>query len=184
VALKAILPEPESAADIDAVLLGLAGDAAVAAGSRELERRVQLANRPWSGTLVQRLAGPGADLLVGAVSDPDLGPVMALGLGGRQAALAGTTAFRLLPTTDVEADELIDASEGVVAQFDGFRGRSALDRDALRELILRFAALLGNHPEVSEVDLNPVRLMTSGYTVLEMRLRAERRRAPERVKTW
>jgi acyl-CoA synthetase (NDP forming) len=184
VALKATLPPPEAPADIDAVLLGLEGESGVRAGWRELERRVTLAGRPWSGALVQRLVGPGADLLVGAVSDPDLGPVMAVGLGGRQAGLAGTAAFRLMPDTDVEADELIDASESVAAQLAGFRGRPELDREALRDLILRFTCLLRDHPEASEVDLNPVRVMARGYVVLEMRMRAERRRAPERVKTW
>ncbi|MBV9196003.1 MAG: GNAT family N-acetyltransferase [Solirubrobacterales bacterium] len=184
VALRANLPVPEAAADIDAVLLGLEGEEAVQGGWRELERRVGLSGRPWRGATVQRLVGPGADLLVGAVSDPDLGPVMAVGLGGRQAGLAGTAAFRLLPGTDVEADELIDASDGAVAQLGGFRGRPKLDREALRELLLRFAALLRDHPEVTEVDLNPVRVLNRGYVVLETRLRAARHRAPERVKTW
>jgi acetate---CoA ligase (ADP-forming) len=184
VALKAALPIPEAPADIDAVLLGLEGESALRAGWRELRRRVEMAGRPWAGAVVQRLAEPGADLLVGAVSDPDFGPVMAAGLGGRQAGLAGTAAFRLLPSTDVEAEELIEASESVAAQLAGFRGGAVLDRDALRELILRFAAVIRDHPEVTEVDLNPVRLMARGYVVLEMRLRAGRRRAPARVKTW
>jgi acyl-CoA synthetase (NDP forming) len=184
VALKAVLPVPEAAADIDAVLLGLGGESAVRAGWRELQRRVELAGRPWAGVAVQRLVEPGADLLVGAVSDPDLGPVMAVGLGGRQAGLAGTAAFRLLPNTDVEAEELIDASESVAAQLAGFRGGPVLDREALRDLILRFAALLRDHPEITETDLNPVRLMARGYVVLEMRMRAAPHRAPARVKTW
>jgi hypothetical protein len=54
--------------------------------------------------------------------------VIAVGLGGRQAGLAESVAFRLLPATDVEADELIDASGGVATQLDGFRGAAALDR--------------------------------------------------------
>ncbi len=64
-------------------------------------------------------------------------------LGGRQAGLAESVAIRLPPATDVEAGELIDASGGVATQLDGFRGAAALDRAALRELILRFAVLLG-----------------------------------------
>lgn len=184
VALKADLPAPRNASDIDAVLLGLEGESAVRSGWRELERRVGAAGCEWRGAVVQRLAGPGADLLVGAVSDPDLGPVMAVGLGGRQAGLAGTAAFRLLPATDVEADELIDGSGAVVAQLEGFRAGATLDREALRDLILRFSTMLGDHPEAAEVDLNPVRLMTRGYVVLETRLRGERRRAVQRVKTW
>jgi acyl-CoA synthetase (NDP forming) len=127
---------------------------------------------------------PGADVLVGAFSDPDLGSVMAVGLGGRQAGLAETVAFRVPPATDVEADELIDSSGGVATQLDGFRGAAALDREALRELILRFALLLREVPEVVEADLNPVRCTTNGCVVLDMRMRIERRRRIERVKTW
>ena len=85
---------------------------------------------------------------------------------------------------DPKGNELINASESVVAQLEGFRGAPALDREALREVILRFASLLRDHPQVTEVDLNPLRLMTHGYVVLEMRMRVERRRPPERVKTW
>jgi acetyltransferase len=123
-------------------------------------------------------------VLVGAVGDPDLGPVLAVGLGGRRAGLSRGAAFRLLPVTDAEADELIDSAEGVATELDGFRGSAVLDRQALRELILRFTLLLSEVPEVVEADLNPVRCMTSGCVVLDMRLRIEHQRPIERVKTW
>jgi acyl-CoA synthetase (NDP forming) len=184
IALKADFPPPAHAGDIDAVLLGLAGEEAVRAAWRELERRVQAAGRRWTGAVVQPLVAPGADVLVGAVRDPDFGQVMAIGLGGRQAGLARTVAFRVLPVTVAEADELIDASESVATQLDGFRGSPPVDREALRELILRFALLLREVPEVAEADLNPVRCMPEGYVILDMRVRVERRRPTERVKTW
>jgi len=129
------------------------------------------------------LAPGGADVLVGALGDPDLGPVLAVGLGGLQAGL-GRTAARLLPVTDADANELIDASESVTNLLDGLRGGGLLDRDALRELVLRFALLLREAPEVVEADLNPVRCLTSGCVVLDMRLRVEPRRPVDRVKTW
>ena len=110
--------------------------------------------------------------------------MIAVGLGGRQAGLAESVAFRLPPATDVEADELIDASGGVATQPDGFRGVAALDRTALRELILRFALLLGEVPEVVDADLNSVRCTTNSCVVLDMRLRIERWRPAERVQTW
>ena len=147
IALKADFAPPADAGDIDAVLLGLDGEAAVRAGWLELERRVGLSGRAWTGAIVQPLVGPGADVLVGAVSDPDLGPVMAVGLGGRQAGLGSSRPrFARCPRTDVEADELIDASHSVAIQLDGFRGGPALDRIALRELLLRFALLLAGVP--------------------------------------
>ena len=79
---------------------------------------------------------------------------------------------------------MIDSVEGVATELDGFRGSPLLDRAALRELILRFTLLLIEAPEVVEADLNPVRCMTNGCVVLDMRLRIERRRPVERVKTW
>jgi acyl-CoA synthetase (NDP forming) len=126
----------------------------------------------------------GVSVLVGAVADPDLGPVLAVGLGGRQAGLGRSTAFRLLPLTDADADELIDASGSVAAELDGFRGSEPLDRQALRDLILRLALLLRTVPEVVEADLNPTRCTATGCVVLDTRVRIERRGPIERVKTW
>ena len=184
VALKADFPPPAHASEIHAILLGLDGASAVRSGWRELERRVQGAGRAFSGAIVQRLAEPGADVLVGAVKDPNLGVVVGIGLGGRQAALGESTAFRLPPRTDIEADELIDACEGVRIELDGFRGAPALDRDGLRELILRFALLLRELPELVEADLNTVRCTTTECLVLDVLVRLERRSPVERAKTW
>jgi acyl-CoA synthetase (NDP forming) len=133
---------------------------------------------------VQPLVDAGADVLVGAVADPDLGPAVGVGMGGRQAGLAGDVAFALAPLTDVEVDELLDTSPGVRAWLEGARGAAVLDRPALREVVLRFALLLEHVPEVVEVDLNPVRVMASGATVLDARLRVAPRPEPRRAKTW
>jgi acyl-CoA synthetase (NDP forming)/ribosomal protein S18 acetylase RimI-like enzyme len=184
IAIKAVRPPPAYAGDIDAVLLGLEGEAAVRAGWQELERRVRQTGRPFTGAVLQRLMPPGADVLVGTVIDPELGRVMAVGLGGRHGGLAGTAAFRLPPNTDIDADELIDASKAVTTQLDGSRGLPRLDRHALRELVLRFALLLREAPEIAEADLNPVRCMTHGCAVLDTHLRIDRARPIDRVKTW
>ena len=184
VALKADFAAPARASEIDAVLLGLEGESAVRSGWCELQRRVRTAGREWTGVILQPFVGTGVDVLVGAFSDPDLGPVIAVGLGGRRASLGETVAFRLPPVTDVEADELIDSCHGVATALDGLRGGAAVAREALRELILRFALLLSEVPEMVEADLNPVRCTTNGCVVLDMRVRIERRRPARRVKTW
>ena len=183
-ALKADLPAPAHARDIGAVLLGLQGEAAIRSAWRELHQRVSAAGRVWSGAIIQSLVQGGADVLVGAVVDPDLGLALAVGLGGRQARLSQSAAFRLPPETDAEADELIDSCTGVATELDSFRGGMMLDRKALRELILRFALLLQQAPEIVEADLNPVRCTTHGCVVLDTRLRIEPRHLVERVKTW
>ncbi|MGO9749954.1 MAG: GNAT family N-acetyltransferase [Solirubrobacteraceae bacterium] len=184
VALVANLAAPAHASDIDAMLVRLEDEEAIRSGWRELERRVRATGSRWTGALVQSSVPHGADVLVGAFSDPDLGPVIAVGPGGRLAGLGESVAFRLPPATDFEADELIDSCQTVATQLDGFRGAAALDRAALHELILRFAQLLAEVPEVVEADLNPVRCTTNGCVVLDMRVRIEPRRPVERVKTW
>lgn len=184
VALKADRRPPAYAGDIDAVLLGLQGQAAIQAGWQELQRRVKAARQPWTGAQLQRLMPPGGDVLVGTVIDPEFGRVVAVGLGGRHSGLAGTVAFRLPPSTDVDAHELIDASEAVTSQLDGSRGLPPLGRDALRELVLRFALLLREAPEIVEADLNPVRCTANGCAVLDTSLRVQHARPTERIKTW
>jgi acetate---CoA ligase (ADP-forming) len=184
VALKADLVTPAHASEIDALLLGLVGAPALRAGWQELERRVRIAGREWAGAIVQPLAPPGANVLVGSFRDPDLGTVIVVGLGGRQAGLSESIVCRRPPTTDVEGDELIDACRGVGTELDGFRGAPALDRAALRELILRFALLLDEVPEVVEADLNTIRCSTDSSLVLDMRVRIAPRQPSTRVKTW
>ena len=133
---------------------------------------------------VQPFVGSGADVLLGALADPDLGQIMAIGLGGRRAGLGRDVAYRLLPLTDMDARELIDASETLSVQLEGFRGSLPLDRPALQELILRFATLLRAVPELVEVDLNPVRCLPDGALVLDVRMRVERRVHADSVTRW
>ena len=184
VVLKADLPIAERAREIDAVLLGLEGEAALRSGWRELERRVRSAGREWTGAILQQPVAPGANLLVGTFRDPDLGCVIALGPGGQHAGLGETVACRLPPATDVEADELIDSCPAVAIELDRLQGAAAFDRETLRELILRFALLLSEVPEVVEADLNPVRCTANRSVVLDTRVRIEPRRPLKRGKTW
>jgi acyl-CoA synthetase (NDP forming)/GNAT superfamily N-acetyltransferase len=184
VVLKADLPAPAHAGDIDAVLLGLDGAPAIRSAWRALQLRVRAAGRVWRGAIIQPLVAGGADVLVGAVVDRDMGLALAVGLGGRQARLSQTVAFRLAPETDAEADELIDSSAAVAIELNSFRPGAMLDRRALRELILRFALLLHEISEIAEADLNPVRCTVDGCVVLDTRLRIQPRDQVERAKTW
>jgi acyl-CoA synthetase (NDP forming) len=165
------------------VLLGLEGEAAVRTGWQELERRV--GRRAATGRARRSSpGGAGADVLVGSVVDPDLGPLIALGTGGRQAGLLGDTAFRLLPLTDLDIEDLLAATPAVAALLRGFRGAPALDGGALAGLLARFAALVEALPDLRECDLNPVRLLPEGCIVLDARMRLAPPPAVERLKTW
>ena len=184
IVMRADCEPPVQAGDIGAELVGLEGESAVRAGWRELQQRLTAAGRRWSGVILQPRSPSGADVLVGAVVDPDLGHAFAVGPGGSHPGLGQTAGFALLPRTDAEADELIDASEAVVSELDGLHGGPLLDRKGLGELILRLALLLREVPELVEADLNPIRCTTSGCTVLDLQVRIAPRRPVERVKTW
>jgi acetyltransferase len=166
------------------VLLGLEGETALRAGWEALRDRVARAGRDWFGATVQPLAEAGVDVLVGAIHHRDLGVVAGVGAGGRQAGLAGDVAFRLAPSTDVDADELLTGAPVVSAWLDGARGLPPLDRDALAGAVLRLTRLFEDVPELVEGDLNPVRVHRDGAVVLDARLRAGRRTATERIRTW
>ena len=184
VALKADAPPPARAGDIDAVLLGLEGGDGVRAGWDELARRVAAAGREWAGVVVQPLVGAGADVLVGAVADPDLGPVVGVGMGGRQAGLAGDVAFALVPLTDVEVDDVLRSSPGVRAWLDGARGAAPLDRPALRDVVP--ALLASARARARGGRGGPQRRPRDGErgAVLDARVRIAPRPEPRRAKTW
>ena len=185
IALKASLPGPSHAGDIDAVLLGLTGKDAIRAGWQELHRRVRASAHAWRDeVVVQPLVDGGADILVGSVTDPDLGPLLGLGMGGRRPALTHVITFRLAPDTDAAVEDLIAASTGVETWLEGFAGNPPLDRLALHELILRFARLLNDIPELVEADLNAVRVLPTGCLVLDARLRLAPPTPARRTRTW
>ncbi len=138
----------------------------------------------WRGAVVQALAPAGVDVLVGSVNHRDLGVVTGVGAGGRQAGLAGDVAFRLAPSTDVDADELVGESPVVAAWLDGERPGGPLHREALEDLVLRLSRLFEDVPELLEGDLNPIRLHPGGAVVLDARLKAGLRAERERIRTW
>jgi acyl-CoA synthetase (NDP forming) len=184
VVLKAELPGGQQAGEIDAALVGLEGEQALRAGWEALRDRVASVGRTWLGATVQALAPAGVDVLVGSINHRDLGVVTGVGAGGRQAGLAGDVTFRLAPSTDVDADELVRDSPVVAAWLAGERPGGALDRDALEALVLRLSRLFEHVPELLEGDLNPIRLHPGGATVLDARLKAGLRAERERIRTW
>src|SRR5581483_6573498 len=124
------------------------------------------------GVLVQQMAAGGTECLVGVVSDPTFGPLLAFGSGGITAELLGDVAFRLPPLTDVDAAELV-SSVKVAKLLAGYRGQPAGDQSALRELLLRVSRMTEELPEIEEMDLNPVIVHPEegGLTVVDARIR-------------
>jgi acyl-CoA synthetase (NDP forming) len=125
------------------------------------------------GVLLQPMAEPGTELIVGALRDRQFGPMVMLGAGGTLADILDDRTFRLAPLTDEHADAMI-ASLRVARLLDGYRGRPRASRAAVRDVLVRVAALVHDLPEVSELDLNPLVCNADGPLVVDARIRVAR----------
>lgn len=122
-------------------------------------------------TVLQPMAGPGRELLAGINSDPVFGPLVVFGLGGTDTDLVADRAARLAPLTDTDADRLLDALRCSGELF----GSGAVDRDAVRDVLLRVSRLRELLPEVAELDLNPLLASDTGCVALDACVRVEPR---------
>ena len=93
--------------------------------------------------------------------DPLFGPLIMFGLGGVHVELIQDVAFRLHPLTDRDARDMVREVAGFPL-LTGYRGAPEADVEALESLLLRVSALAGDHPELMELDLNPVKVLPRG----------------------
>jgi acetyl coenzyme A synthetase (ADP forming)-like protein len=127
---------------------------------------------PWRQARSAQQARGVAELLVGVVHDATFGPVVACGAGGTSAELLGDVGVRLAPLTDRDAAQLLRSLK-TSALLEGWRGAPAADLAALEDLLLRVGVLADNHPEIAELDCNPVVAGPDGAVIVDVRVRVE-----------
>ena len=169
VALKAVAPGLVHKTEAHAVRLGLDDPDEVAA-ARAMAAEVAAAGHPVDRFLVQSMAPPGVELLVGVVCDRSFGPVVACGAGGVTAELQQDVAVRLAPLTDLDAAGML-RSLATFSLLDGYRGTPPVDIAAVEDILLRVSALADAHPEVLELDCNPVVAGPGGAVIVDARIR-------------
>jgi acetate---CoA ligase (ADP-forming) len=172
VALKAVAPGLLHKTEARGVRLGLAGAEQVRAAAEEMAAAVAAAGHTLERFLVQRMVGDGVELLVGVVNDASFGPVVACGAGGTAVELLKDVAVRITPLTDRDAAEMV-RSLATFPLLDGYRGAPKADVAALEDLLLRVSALVEAHPQVAELDCNPVKALSQGAVVVDARVRVE-----------
>ncbi len=114
----------------------------------------------------QQVSGKGVEVIVGAVTDPSFGKVVAFGLGGVLVEVLRDVTFRLAPATRDDALSMLD---GVAAaeMLRGVRGGPPVQREALADVIVGVSQLVSDFPEIREVDLNPVLADRDGATAVD-----------------
>ena len=116
--------------------------------------------------LLEEMAPPGVELIIGGLRDPSFGPAVLVGLGGTAAEAMEDVAIGLAPLGPIDAHALIDGLRGRPL-LDGWRGAPAADCDALADGLIAIGNLMIGTPEITELDLNPVRAYSKGLLVLD-----------------
>jgi acyl-CoA synthetase (NDP forming) len=152
--------------DVGAVVLDLIGDDAVRSAANDLLALGRAHDLDVRGLLVEPMADPGVELIVGLHRDPSFGPAVVVGLGGVFTEILDDVAIRLAPIRHDAALAMLDALRGSRI-LDGARGRVAVDREAVADLIVALARLAWERPEILEVDLNPVIASAAGALAVD-----------------
>jgi acyl-CoA synthetase (NDP forming) len=119
------------------------------------------AGQDWEGCLIQPLIEGKREFVAGLIRDAQFGPTVMFGLGGIFAEALADAAFRIAPLRAAQADALIDEikSSNLLGNF---RGEQTADRVQLRQVLLGLSRLGMEHPEIREVDINPLIVMPDG----------------------
>ena len=171
VVLKIVSPQILHKTEAGGVLVGVksaaevkAGFAKIMANAKKYDRKAQLL-----GVQVQQMVGGGQEVIIGAVTDPSFGKLVAFGLGGVLVEVMKDVTFRLAPASKDDALSMLD---GIAAAdvLKGVRGSEPVNRTALAGMIRGVSQLVSDFPEIVEMDLNPVFAAKAGAIAADVRI--------------
>ncbi|MET8177734.1 acetate--CoA ligase family protein [Streptomyces sp. NPDC005336] len=172
VVLKILSPDILHKTDAGGVRVGLASCAEVRGAFTAIvgnARSYDPAARILGVQVQQMIPAGGQEVIIGAVTDPTFGKVVAFGLGGVLVEVLKDITFRLAPASGDDALSMLDSIRAAEV-LRGVRGGKPVDREALADLIVRVSRLVADFPEIAEVDLNPVFATASGVLAADVRL--------------
>ena len=176
VVLKILSPELSHKSDADSVALDLFGAAAVTAAAQAMIDRLT-ASKPdasITGFSVQPMVrrSDAYELIIGVLTDPQFGPIILFGQGGTAVEVIDDKALGLPPLNMHLARELIKHTR-IYKLLAGRRHRPAVDMDAIALSLIKVGQLIIDHPEIVELDINPLLCDASGVMALDARIRIE-----------
>jgi acetyl coenzyme A synthetase (ADP forming)-like protein len=178
VAVKLVSREIQHKTEVGGVHLGLSTpqEAGEAFEAIRASLAAQGLAEKMDGALVQEMIQGGVETYVGSTEAPGFGMLLGFGIGGINVELWKDVVFRVHPLTDADAREMIDQIRGR-ALLEGFRGMPPADKEAIASSILRVDRMVGDNPEIRELDLNPLIALPPGQGVvaIDARVRVEPR---------
>ncbi len=181
--LKIVSPEILHKTEAGGVLVGVKNAAEARKGFDTIIANAKKYNKKANllGVQVQQMLGGGQEVIVGAVTDPSFGKLVAFGLGGVLVEVLKDITFRLAPASKDDALSMLD---GIAAApiLKGVRGGDAVDRQALARIIQNVSKLVSDFPEITEMDLNPVFATKKGAIAADVRIVVDFNPAPARFR--
>lgn len=187
VALKILSPDITHKSDVGGVLLNIESAKLLryaAEGMLSRMQRLQPDARIEGFTVQQMSNRPNAhELILGSMTDNIFGPVILFGKGGTAVEVVDDKAVALPPLNMTLADELM-ARTNIYRELKGYRDRAASDLDAVRLTLLKVSQIIIDHPEIQELDINPLFADSKGVLALDARIkvsRVEQQRSEQRL---
>ena len=170
-ALKVVSQDVLHKSDAGGVRLNVSGEQGIRDAAADILQSIRNydATARIEGVLALPMAPKGVELVIGLVRDPQFGPVVMFGLGGIFVEALKDVVFRAVPVSRADADEMIGEIRART-MLEGVRGLPPVDKSAIAELLVTISALAAAHPEITEIDLNPVIAHGSGYTIADARM--------------
>jgi len=171
VALKVASPDITHKSDVGGVKLNLTTPDEVKAAFDEIIAAAKRAqpDAKVDGVSVQKMARPGIEVIMGMSQDAQFGPVLMFGLGGILVEVLKDVSFRLVPITPRDARQMVQEIKGRPL-LEGYRGQEPADVEALEKLLLRLSDFIEKHPEIAELDLNPIFAYKDGAVAVDARI--------------
>ncbi|UCB43581.1 MAG: acetate--CoA ligase family protein [Dehalococcoidales bacterium] len=171
VALKIASSDVVHKSDAGGVKLGLETAEQVGKAHDEIMEAIKKAypQAKIQGVSVQKMARPGVEVIVGMSKDAQFGPVLMFGLGGVLVEILKDVSFRIVPLVKRDATEMIRDIKGYPL-LEGYRGQEPVDVANLESMILKVSDFVEKHPEIKELDLNPVFAYKDGAVAVDARV--------------
>ena len=171
VALKVVSDAITHKSDVGGVELNLADESELRTAAARIRGNAAKAapGAAVEGLAVQSMAEPGAEVILGITTDQQFGSVLMFGLGGVFVEALKDVAFRVVPLEARDAAEMIREIQGFPV-LEGFRGSPPRDLAALEGMLMQLSKFAESHPEVQELDLNPVFAHEQGAVAVDARI--------------
>jgi acetyl-CoA synthetase (ADP-forming) len=171
VVLKVVSPDIIHKSDVGGVIINLKNEAEVRIAYRKILKKIKTLSPEAKivGILVQKMAPQSTEVIVGAIKDPQFGQTLMFGLGGIFVELLEDVTFRVAPITREDASEMIKKVKAFPL-LNGYRNTPPADLTAIINVLLNASRLVMDHPEIKELDLNPIMTYETGAITVDARI--------------